>query len=191
MYPLPSPTPPRRDRPERRADTRLMTALAAELRCGPHRARGVVLDAGARGLRVVFDEPLVVDCDRATLALSLPGWGRWEAVAEIVRRAPGEGGGGCVVVRVREDRRGCLPGPLRPGPATWAPGGTPRPAPVRRAEIRALAGSVIGNELAGSGGPPAELVAWAGALAAECGLALTEPVDGPALRAAVAELIAT
>lgn len=167
--------------PERRGAPRIPVGIPVQVARGDLSCAGRVLDASLTGLLVELSEPLpFIEAD-VVVALVLPGAGRHDVDAEIVRRVMGEEGRVLLAMRLAGRRPRPL-GAIRPAPAS-APApptrrGAERPRAVAIAELRAVGTRAYEMALADAdAAAPAPLVAWVRRLAEELDL---EPPGRPA-----------
>jgi hypothetical protein len=164
----PSSSPPPADR---RSAPRLPVGIPVAVRHGKLRAAGRVIDASEGGLMIELIEPLPFAEADVKVSLVLPGAGRHDAPATIVRRRMGPYGHLQLALRLST-----APAPRRPEAPRWAdPATAPstprsRPRAMALAELRALGTrayelAVVDPEAA----PPAALSGWAAVLAKELG----------------------
>jgi len=165
---------------ERRAEPRLPLDAPVIVRGPGSSARGHTLDASSIGLLVELDDALSFLSHEVGVELALGDGSTVALEANVVRRSLSAQGRVMLALRIvdapggRALRRGAAAGgraaPGRRRPSRARPRAA-RPAALAREEIRALGTRVL--ELAivePDAAPPAAMVGWLGALAAELGL---------------------
>ncbi len=178
--------------PERRAAPRIPVGIPVRVANGDRACAGVVRDASLTGLLVELSEPLPFVERDVVVALVLPGAGRHDVDAAIVRRALGAGGHVMLALRVTGRRPRPLGAARAARPASPPPGRPPRERPraVAMAELRAVGTRAYELALVDpDAAAPVPLVAWMGRLADELGLSRpARPQTSRALLTAVSEL---